>query len=285
MKILVIDGPGRHPRSAARALGRALHRAGHGVIMHPIDLKKLGWFRGPALDKLAAKVVRLHKPDVVHVFSSEPWIVDAFVNRGVSVIHSTFDRPSQADWIIAPSQRALARLGGRGPVGDNRASCLPYPIEIAEDVAPPGDFVLAVADRKDKLARKWIAAVGALHPDIPIRFEGDPSDARFVISLTSREELWPAGVAEAMAAGRAVIAGWTGAAAEVVLEGVTGFLSAPGDVQSLSTHLKYLWEQPDEALRLGRAGRLEALSEFSGEEQVRTLLRWYLRAGVSRMAI
>ena len=54
-----------------------------------------------------------------------------------------------------------------------------------------------------------------------------------------------------MASGRAIVAGWNGAATEFVLEGVTGFLSAPGDVQSLATHIKYLWDQPDEAARMG----------------------------------
>lgn len=283
MKILVIDGPGVHPKSAARALGRALHRAGHGIIMHPVDLKKLGWFRGAGLEKLAAKVIQLHKPDVVHVFSSEPWVVEAFLGKGASVIHAAHDRSSRADWIIAPSQKALERMGGRGPVGDNRASCMPYPIEISDEETLPEDYVLALAG--DKAARQWIAAAGALHPEIPIRYQGEPQQARFVVSLTSREELWPAGIAEAMAARRAVIAGWTGAASEYVLEGVTGFLSAPGDIQSLATHLKYLWDQPDEAARLGRAGCEEAKAHFGGEEQVRTLLRWYLRAGVSRLAV
>jgi hypothetical protein len=284
MKILIIDGPGFHPRSSARALGGALHRKGHGVIVHPVPLQKMGWFPRFGLNKRVEKIFAVHHPDVIHVFSSEPWVADAFMGRGISVVHSGFDRPSSADWNIAPSQKARAQMAGQGP-GDNLAACLPYPVEIGDEPPAPGDFVLALADRKDKTARRWIAESGALHRDIPIRFEGDPTEARFVISMSSREELWPAGLAESMAAGRAVIAGWNSAATEFVLEGVTGFLSAPGDTQSLATHLRYLWDQPDEALRLGLAGREEAKAHFGGEEQVRTLLRWYLRAGVSRLAV
>ena len=100
-----------------------------------------------------------------------------------------------------------------------------------------------------------------------------------------REESWPAGLAEAMAAGRAVIAGWNGAATEFVLEGVNGYLSAPGDVASLAAHLRFLWDQPDEAAKMGFASREEAKAHFGAEEQVRTLMRWYLRAGVSRLAV
>jgi hypothetical protein len=285
MKILIIDGPGIHPRSAARALGSGLHAKGHGVIVHPIQLEKLGWFKSQSLAKRADQVLDVHQPDVVHVLSSEPWIADAFTGRGVSVVHSAFDRMSRADWVVAPSKPALARMGGQGAAGEGRASVFPYPIVIGETPDNPGSYVLAHVPKGDRTARKWIAEAGELHQDIPIRFEGCPEEARIVVSMTSREELWPTGVAEAMAASRPVIAGWNGAASEFVLEGVTGYLSAPGDIKSLAMHLEVLWRKPDEAVTLGLAGRDEAVGHFGGEEQVRTLLRWYLRAGVSRLAV
>ncbi len=284
MKILIIDGPGIHPASAARALGGGLHRAGHGVIVHPVKLKELGWFPKYGLERRVSKILSVHHPDVIHVFSSEPWFADAFCGRGISVVHAALDRPSRADWVIAPSQKARAGMAAPG-VGDNLASCLPYPLEIGDDVPGSGDFVLALVDRKDKTARKWIAEVEALHPGIPIRFDGNVAEARFAISLSSGEEVWTPGLAEAMAAGRAVISCWNGAATEFVLEGVTGYLSAPGDVASLATHVRYLWDQPDECAKMGFASREEAKSLFSGDTQVRTLMRWYLRAGVSRLAV
>ncbi|HVR83640.1 MAG TPA: hypothetical protein VMU54_04965, partial [Planctomycetota bacterium] len=64
-----------------------------------------------------------------------------------------------------------------------------------------------------------------------------------------------------------------------------GYLSAPGDIQSLAMHLQVLWSKPEEAVTLGLAGRDEAAAHFGSEEQVRTLMRWYLRAGVSRLAV
>jgi len=284
MKILVIDGPGVHPRSSARALGAGLHQKGHGVIVHPIALKQLGWFPRHGIHRRVTKILSVHNPDVIHIFTSEAWIADAFTGRGISVVHSTLTEASRADWVIAPSQRARAAMGGQGP-GDNLAACLPYPVEIGDDVPGTGDFVLAMVDRKDRVARNWVLDASALHQDIPIRFEGNPAEARFVISLSSREEIWPAGIAEAMAAGRAVVAGWNGAATEFVLEGVNGYLSAPGDIASLAAHLRCLWDQPEEAARMGFASREEAKCHFGGEEQVRTLLRWYLRAGHSRLAV
>jgi hypothetical protein len=285
MKILIVDGPGVHPRTAARALGRGLHEKGHSPIVHPVQLEKLGWFKAQALEKRAAEVLKVHEPDLVHVFSSEPWVADAWTGRHVPVVHSAFDRGSRADWIIAPSKQALVRMGSRPSAGEGRASVSPYPVMVGESPNNPGSYILVHAAKGDKLARKWIADAAALHRDIPVRFEGTPEEARAVVSLNSREELWPTGVAEAMAAGRPVIACWNGVAAEFVLEGVTGFLSAPGDVKSLATHMHYLWSQPEEAVNLGLSARDEAASHFGGEEQVRTLQRWYLRAGVSRLAV
>jgi glycosyl transferase family 1 len=284
MKILVIDGPGVHPRSAARALGAGLHHKGHGVIVHPIRMKELGWFPRHGIHRRVSRILAVHHPDVIHIYTSESWIADAFMGHGISVVHSTLDQSSHADWVIAPTQKARSGMGGQGP-GDNLAACLPYPIEIGDDVPGAGDFVLALVDRKDRTARKWVNDAAALHRDIPIRYDGNVAEARFAISLSSKEEIWPAGLAEAMAAGRAIIAGWNGAATEFVLEGVNGFLSAPGDVTSLAAHVRYLWDQPDEAAKMGFASRDEAKGHFGGEEQVRTLVRWYLRAGVSRLAV
>ena len=64
--------------AAARALGGGLHRKGHGVIVHPIQLKELGWFPRHGIQKRVARILGVHHPDVIHVFSSEPWIADAF---------------------------------------------------------------------------------------------------------------------------------------------------------------------------------------------------------------
>jgi hypothetical protein len=284
MKILVIDGPGVHPRSAARALGAGLHQKSHGVIVHPIRLKELGWFPRHGIHRRVARILAVHSPDVIHVYTSEPWIADAFTGHGISVVHSTLDQPSHADWVIAPTQKARSGMAGQGP-GDNLAACLPYPIEIGDDVPGTGDFVLAMVDRKDRTARKWVNDAAAMHPDIPVRYDGNVAEARFAISLSSKDEIWPAGLAEAMAAGRAIVAGWNGAATEFVLEGVNGYLSAPGDVTSVAAHLRCLWDQPDEAAKMGFASREEAKMHFGGEEQVRTLMRWYIRAGVSRLAV
>lgn len=67
---------------------------------------------------------------------------------------------------------------------------------------------------------------------------------------------------EAMAAGRAVIAANHGGLSEIVVDGVTGSLIAPGLVEALSAAIEAYLEDPGMAARLGREGRRRFDAEF-----------------------
>ena len=67
---------------------------------------------------------------------------------------------------------------------------------------------------------------------------------------------------EAMAAGRAVIAANHGGLSEIVVDGVTGSLIAPGSVEALSAVIEAYLEDPGMAVRLGREGRRRFDAEF-----------------------
>jgi len=82
-------------------------------------------------------------------------------------------------------------MGSHVSTGDGRASVSPYPIVIGDSPSNPGSYVLVHAEKRDKTARRWIAAAGALHKDIPIRFEGDPEEARVVVSMSSASSSGP----------------------------------------------------------------------------------------------
>ena len=58
-----------------------------------------------------------------------------------------------------------------------------------------------------------------------------------------------------MAAGRPVIATNTPGSAEYVVEGETGLLAPPGDVQALRQAIQYLWERPELCEQMGRRAR------------------------------
>ncbi|MCX6031102.1 MAG: glycosyltransferase family 4 protein [Chloroflexi bacterium] len=83
-----------------------------------------------------------------------------------------------------------------------------------------------------------------------------------VVLLTSRQETAPLVVSEAMAAGRPLVATRAGGVPLMVRDGVTGFLTEPGDVAGLTQATLALLTQPDRCRAFGQAGRVAAEQRF-----------------------
>ena len=81
----------------------------------------------------------------------------------------------------------------------------------------------------------------------------------------SRNEPFGLAVLEAMAARLPVVAYREGATSEIVVDGKTGILAAPGDVDGLASALEQLARSPDLRAHLGAAGRTRVLKEFAPE--------------------
>jgi glycosyltransferase involved in cell wall biosynthesis len=97
-------------------------------------------------------------------------------------------------------------------------------------------------------------------------FTPDPSPHYFwadaVVVPSTKPEPFGLVAIEAMAAGRAVIAANHGGLSEIVVDGVTGSLIAPGPVEALSAAIEAYLEDPGMAARLGREGRRRFEAEF-----------------------
>jgi glycosyltransferase involved in cell wall biosynthesis len=83
-----------------------------------------------------------------------------------------------------------------------------------------------------------------------------------IFALTSRLEGMPLAILEAWAAGRPVIASRVGGVPKLVTAGLTGLLFDSGDEAALSEAMSLLLASPDEARRLGEAGREYVRSRF-----------------------
>src|SRR4030095_5681325 len=90
-----------------------------------------------------------------------------------------------------------------------------------------------------------------------VRFTGLISDlpaylnALDVVVAPSENEAFSLAAAEAMAAGRAVLASRVGGMAEIIEDGVTGLLVAPGDREGLTEALRRLLADAALRARLG----------------------------------
>lgn len=107
-----------------------------------------------------------------------------------------------------------------------------------------------------------------------VRFVGNQRDVgRFlsamdVFVLCSTTECFPFSVLEAMACARPVVCTDVGGVREIVVDGVTGYLVPPRNVQLLAARLKALLGDREFAREMGRAGRRRVESNFSLEISV-----------------
>ena len=100
-------------------------------------------------------------------------------------------------------------------------------------------------------------------------------------ALPSYDEALPASLVEAMSAGVPPIVSSVGGIPEVVQDGVSGMLVAPGDRANLERRLKRLLLDRPLAARLGGAARESARLRFSPERALPRLEAVYAAAGVA----
>jgi glycosyltransferase involved in cell wall biosynthesis len=108
-----------------------------------------------------------------------------------------------------------------------------------------------------------------------VRFLGNREDvpellALFdVMLLTSDMEANPVSILEAMATEKPVVAPAVGSVGETVVDGKTGRLFAPGDVEGAAAAVVELLTQPERAGAMGRAGREAVLADWSIEQMIK----------------
>ena len=91
------------------------------------------------------------------------------------------------------------------------------------------------------------------------------------------EEPFPNTSIEAMMRGTAVVATATGGSTEIIRDGSTGYLVAPGDVDATAERVHRLLSNQSLALEMGAMGRKVAIAEFATERMVDRFLKLYNR--------
>lgn len=119
-------------------------------------------------------------------------------------------------------------------------------------------------------------------PDVPLVTEGRlPLPAlrdlyarsRFVVVplMHSDTDNGVTVILEAMAMGKAVICSKTRGQVDVIEEGVTGLHVPVGDVAAMKAAIRYLWNDPEAALQMGRNARAHVERHHSLEKFTRTV--------------
>ena len=102
-----------------------------------------------------------------------------------------------------------------------------------------------------------------------------------IYAFTSRNEGFGLTLLEAMAAGNALVAARAGAASQVVIDGRTGILVPPGDVQALVAALEPLMRDPTQAEAMGRRARDRAVDDFGIDSEATAIATFYEKVWAS----
>ncbi len=96
-----------------------------------------------------------------------------------------------------------------------------------------------------------------------------------VFVLPSNSEGLSLSILEAMAAGKPVVATAVGGNPEIILDGKTGYLVSPGNVDALAERIMYLLENPTSARAIGQRSHVHVMQEFSLSRMVNEYLSQY----------
>jgi len=259
-------------------------RTVHTFHGHVLD----GYFR-PAVESAFTTVERRLARQTDALVAVSPEIREALLDLGIgteSQIHviplgfdlSSFlavERPAgtlRAHLGLAADVPLVGVLGRLVPIKDNETL-------LAAVARLPGVHLAVVGDGELRGALSSTAArlgiAGRVHftgwwPDVAAAM----SDVD-VVALTSRNEGTPVSLIEASASARPVVATRVGGVADVVKDGVTGFLAHPGDADEVAGLLRRLLDDPDARRRLGEAGRQEVRHRFSQERLLKDIRELY----------
>ena len=162
-----------------------------------------------------------------------------------------------------------------------------YPIEAV----PPGMPLTVIGPASDA---RYVADLTRLAAGGQVTFRHDAGDAALVDAYrralcvvlpsvyrtrygqeTTVPELLGQTLLEAMACEAATVATNVASLPEVVDDGVTGFLVPPNDPAALGARLTWLRDHPDDARRMGQAGRRRVLQRFTWDAVVGRCLAAY----------
>lgn len=270
-------------------LAPAARLAGVPAIWHARDLAPLG-LAGRLAFRLATRIIAI-SPAVESHLAGYGRARGRIVRIDNGARLDSWPRPAycgrafRARWGL-PIAAPVAVMAAQLVPWKEHALFLEAAALAARDV-PEMRFVVAGADLfgdHPGFRRELEAACGRLGIADRTLFTGRLADmpslyaaATMLVHSASREPFGRV-LVEAMAASRPVAAVNAGGPRDIVVHGVTGLLSPPGDAAALAVSMKTLARDPALAARLGAAGRRRAEERYDARRMVREIEAVYAEA-------
>lgn len=257
--------------------------------------------------------IAARSPIIVHLHGSDfDRFYDGCSRPSRAAIRFFFEH---AACVAVPSQRLAAWM--RSVTPEAHVACLPNPVAIPRlaDAARANLVLFLGRLEGSKGVFELLEAVSQLRSSVPdvrlvcagdgdriavasyaerlgisdaVKFTGwvGPSgkrallEAAAVFALPSYSEGMPMSLLEAMAAGVPVVASPVGGIPEVLVDGASGYLAAPGDVATLTRLLRKLLIDRKLGARIGAAGRETVRLRFAPERALPRLEEIYADIGL-----
>ncbi len=184
------------------------------------------------------------------------------------------DRGVLAEFGFAEGDPVVGIVGTLRPVKDHGTLLRAARIVINE--IPRARF-LVIGDGPIRPQLEALASELAITPNV--HFAGWRRDVAQLVNemdvfaMTSTTECFPMALLEAMACARPTVCTAVGGIPEMINHGESGYLVPPKDPQQLAARLVSLLSDPQNAHRMGRAGRNRVEAEFSLDRNVEAAQR------------
>jgi glycosyltransferase involved in cell wall biosynthesis len=269
-------------------LGRlAARAAGVPVVLHTIHGPSFGAFQSAPVNAALRLAEHIAGSMTTHFVSVADAMSRLSLDSGIgrpenyTTIRSGFDVDSFAT--AKPDAALRDRLGGGPVVGQLARLCELKGWEDFFEMARglPGAKFLIVGDGPWRAQLEEWAMEPALRGRVHFAGLVPPADVpRYVASVDvlvhlSRREGLPRAAAQALAAGKPVVAYPLDGTPEVVVDGETGFLVPVGDGAALVDRVQRLLRDPGLAASMGRRAQARVVGEFAVATMVRRLDELY----------
>ncbi len=206
-----------------------------------------GWSEGEAYQKLGVKGERLTR-----------------IAPAIVLPQTVPDRAAFCEEVKAPANAKFIFAGGKLDAAHGIKDAVTA-FDMLRYISPQFQLVLTGDGPERTLAEQLGHALA--FDDFRIRFTGSRGNIGELTQLADQVWVTCARGGEllalrGMAAGKPVIAFETRELADIIDDGITGYLVPPGDRAAMATKAQMLFAYPENAARMGEAGRARAAERF-----------------------
>ena len=182
--------------------------------------------------------------------------------------HLNYDPGTAATLGVPPGKKVIAAIA-RLHAGKGQRELIIAAKSVLQHY-PEAVFLIVGADAGDGLRNRLQALADELQIQENVIFTGWRDDTERILAMTDIfvhcPTTWIEGLSiaclEAAAMGKPIVGSYNGGIPDVVIDGVTGLLVQPGDVEATAAAILKLLQHEDLALRLGRNSLCRAQREF-----------------------